>query len=184
MMSGRRVPALAVELDRLARTPVSALSGRERQRLAASKAKRTHGMCHTSEYRIWQQMKNRCLNPKYHSFHRYGGRGIVVCGRWLASFEAFYEDMGPRPPGLTLERKDNDGPYCKENCRWATRFEQGQNKASTVKIDLGGEELSMSEASRRLGLKDWTLANRLRRPEHGKPWSTEEAMRAPVRTRT
>lgn len=69
----------------------------------------------------------RCTNQKKKAYKNYGGRGISVCTRWLM-FQWFYKDMGPRPPGMTLDRKDNDKGYNKANCRWATRSEQERNK--------------------------------------------------------
>ena len=89
-----------------------------------------HSHCtgkYSKTYMIWGSMKQRVLNPKNKAFDRYGGRGIGIAEDWLR-FENFLADMGEKPKGLSLERKDNDGDYCKSNCKWATTAEQNKNR--------------------------------------------------------
>lgn len=86
----------------------------------------THGQSRcTPTYRAWTAMLTRCRNPNAHNYSRYGGRGITVCGRWL-SFQKFFEDMGERPLGCDLHRKNNDGDYEPGNCVWLLHEEHMQ----------------------------------------------------------
>jgi len=83
---------------------------------------------HRRAYQAWFHARERCTDPGHHMWEYYGARGITMCPRWLDSFEAFLEDMGDPPPGLSIDRIDNDGNYEPGNCRWATRSEQQKNK--------------------------------------------------------
>jgi len=116
-----------------------------------------HGMVNTKIYYVWCQMKQRCTNPNHPHYKDYGGRNIKICDRWLNSFENFYVDMGEKPKGLTLERMDNDGEYCKENCRWATRYEQAQNRRSTI---LSPESIKRIKKMYGLGLTPMEISER------------------------
>jgi hypothetical protein len=142
--------------------------------------KTTHGEARpstrTAEYRTWSHIITRCHCPTSDVYHRYGGRGIYVCDRWLHSYEAFLEDMGRKPTPLhTIERIDNDGPYCKENCRWATNKEQAQNKRTTLWITFNGETKRMTEWIAIIGLKRPTVQKRMRMG-----WSIERTFTTPI----
>jgi hypothetical protein len=94
----------------------------------------TNGLYMSREYATWANMIQRCTNTNTANFKYYGGRGIKVCKRWRrgedgkTGFQCFYEDLGPKPLNLTLERVNNDGNYEPSNCKWATRIAQRNNQ--------------------------------------------------------
>lgn len=120
-------------------------------------------------YRTWQAMKRRCLRPRDDRWNDYGGRGIKICERWL-TFVNFLADMGERPPGTSIDRIDNDGDYCKENCRWATPQQQQDNSRQTKLISFNGETRSVRGWARKLSIAQPSMRWRL------KHWSLERAL--------
>lgn len=125
------------------------------------------------EYRAWHMMLQRCTNKNAPNYPDYGGRGVVVCQRWR-HFQNFLADMGERPPGTSLDRKNNDGNYEPGNCRWATPIEQHNNMRNNVWITIAGITKSAAQWSRDLGC-DWhTVQRRARR------WAEVEARGGPA----
>jgi len=97
-------------------------------------------------YRVFCSMKQRCFNKNHKDFKNYGQRGIIICDRWLKSFEDFYNDMGPRPNNnYTIERRNNNLNYCPENCYWATRKEQNSNKRNNRLFTYNGKTKGIIE---------------------------------------
>lgn len=137
-------------------------------------ASRTHNLSKTSIYKIWTGMLQRCENPKGSAYGRYGAIGIKVCNRWH-KFENFLEDMGPRPEGLTLDRRDNKMGYSPDNCRWATPLEQGRNKKTNLEIVFNGKTQCLTAWADEFGINENTLDKRLRLG-----WTIDRALTTPV----
>jgi hypothetical protein len=155
-------------------------SGEMKTRRCNSCAKKgnrvTHGMSETRTYRIWCSMYTRCNYQKNVSYKNYGGRGITICERWR-SFENFFADMGHPPSDKhSIDRVNNDGNYEPSNCRWATPNEQAGNSRNAIRLTFGGLTFSISEWSRRTGLKRATINARIE-----KGWSAERALTTPAR---
>lgn len=125
-----------------------------------------HGHSGSPTYNSWSDMLRRCTNPESKKWPRYGGRGITVCERWYL-FKNFYEDMGERPKGTTLDRKNNDGGYTKSNCRWATPRQQGLNTSKTVFLKVKGKNVNLYEAAEIYGISYKALRQRLCRQRKG-----------------
>lgn len=141
-------------------------------------ANRTHGHSYKNSrtYRSWCSMKARCLNQNNPAFHRYGGCGITVCQRWIASFENFLADMGECPDGMEIDRwPDKNGNYEPGNCRWATQIQQARNKRNNIVLTVFGVTGCLSELCEHFGLNYSTVHARIA----NLGWSAERALCTP-----
>lgn len=128
-------------------------------------ARDKHNMSGTRIYEIWQSMKGRCFNRNNARWERYGGRGITVCEEWRDDFQSFCDwamANGYRED-LTLDRIDNDGNYCPENCRWATQKQQSRNRRTNIEVTIGNSTRTLMEWCEIFGLEYKTIYARYRR---------------------
>jgi hypothetical protein len=114
-----------------------------------------------TRYWAYKQMVYRCTKPGHKLYRNYGARGITVCQRWLDSFDAFLDDMGPRPDGMSLDRIDNDGPYSPDNCRWATAKVQTNNTRRSVRVTYKGQQMTIEDAAIASGIPAQAIRRRL-----------------------
>lgn len=120
-----------------------------------------HSGSGTAEFIVWIGMRQRCGNPSNKAYRDYGGRGITVCARWNR-FEQFLRDMGPRPSAdHSIDRIDNNKGYSPENCRWALRTDQANNRRSNRLITFHGETKTLARWASDLGIPQSTIWNRL-----------------------
>jgi hypothetical protein len=122
----------------------------------------------------WRAMKARCYNPKNKSYTDYGARGIRVCDRWH-DFDLYYQDIGPAPPSMTLERVDNNSHYEPGNCRWDSRQAQAENRRNVRRLEWAGMSMPLKEWCRKAGMPYKTVHYRL-----GAGWPWPQALYVPV----
>lgn len=135
----------------------------------------THGKKGSRAYSAWRSMRKRCEVPSSHNFARYGGRGIAVCDKWGA-FEEFYRDMGDPPPGMSLDRINNDGGYAPGNCRWATPKMQSRNTSTNRVYEYQGKRMVLAGWAETTGISFAVLWSRLSKLG----WSIDEALETDV----
>jgi hypothetical protein len=149
------------------------------KQITAARSK-THGASGSRLCRIFRTMKTRCYNPKNHKYHRYGARGIEICPEWKDSFSTFlawalnngYEEH------LTIERKDNDGNYSPENCRWATPKEQSNNNSRNVLLTHNGRTQNITQWATELNMPYRLISGRIKLK-----WDTEKILTTPSRNK-
>lgn len=132
-----------------------------------------HRQTYTRLYHIWCNIKARCNNPNSYAFHRYGGRGIIVCQEWNNSFSKFKEwaDRKGYSDTLEIDRIKNDGNYEPNNCRFTSRLAQSNNRSSNFIIKAFEKSKTLMEWERETGIRRETIRKRLR---YG--WNPEKAL--------
>lgn len=138
-----------------------------------------HGLCYSRIYNIWRGMIARCENPNSEYYYAYGGRGIRVCAEWRNNPTAFYQwsIWHGYDDSLSIDRIDNDGNYCPDNCRWATRTEQANNTSRNHMIEYNGKNKTLTKLAKEFGIDPKALSWRL---ELG--WDIEDALDTPVKS--
>lgn len=124
-------------------------------------------------FQCWNAMMQRCTNPANPGWQRYGGRGITVCAAWH-KFDGFVADMGTKPVGFQIERKNVDGNYEPGNCKWATALEQANNRRTNVFLVINGVRLTKAQWARKYGIDQRLLHSRLRGG-----WTLPQALTTP-----
>ena len=140
---------------------------------------RTHGLSSHPMHTIWLSIIQRCDNPNHARYARYGGRGILLCDAWR-HFPDFLKDMGERPSKKhSIERRDNDGNYCPENCSWELPIVQARNSSHNKLITFNDKTQCVSEWAEEIRMEYGTLARRL----NALNWPIERALTEPVRSK-
>jgi hypothetical protein len=146
------------------------------QKKEASKRFTIHGRSQNNKtYQSWEAMIQRCNDPNARNYYLYGGRGIKVCKHWT-KFINFLNDIGERPTkNHSIDRINNNGNYCKENCRWATKKEQARNRRDNHYLTYNNRTQLLVEWSEETGIPINVLKGRIRRK-----WSVEKSLTTPV----
>ena len=128
-----------------------------------SEPMKKHGLSKNTMYMRYRQMIKRCYDEASKEYKNYGNRGIKVCERWLESIENYIDDMGNPPfKDASIDRVNNNLGYSKENCKWATKKEQSENRRTTTMVNINGENLCLSDWSKKLGLNKKAVADRIK----------------------
>ena len=136
-----------------------------------------HGQSRSTIYTVWTSMIARTETPTHPAWDRYGGRGIKMCDRWRNSFQAFIDDMGPRPRGYYIDRIDNDQGYGPGNCRWVTPTTSTRNRSNATMIEVDGVTLQLNDACEKYGVVSYGTAKaRLRMG-----WKPDVSVKTPPR---
>lgn len=138
-----------------------------------------HGKTHTDLYYVWQAMRKRCFDKNDKSYYNYGARGISVCDKWAKNYVNFqtWALKSGYKKGLSIDRIDNNGNYCPNNCRWATRNQQNNNTRRTKKITYQGKTKTLTEWCNELGLKKQTIYARI----YSYGWNINKAFNTTIR---
>ena len=141
------------------------------------RANKKHGMSTARLGRIWYNMMSRCYNAKNGAYDRYGGHGVIVCAEWHDMRKFFtWAMVNGYKSDLTLDRIDNNGNYGPENCRWADKYTQANNKKNNHRITVNGRTKTLAEWEREMNFPSGTIRNRL-----SKGWDEERAVNQPLR---
>lgn len=152
--------------------------------LLVTRPKEVHGTylaSRTPEYKAWDGMVRRCTIAHHPAFALYGGRGIIVCGRWLGAggFGNFLDDMGPRVDGASLDRVDNEAGYSPENCEWSNRVKQANNRRTNKLFTHDNQTKTLAEWAAVTGVSDNTMRERLK-----SGWTIERTLSTPTRPKS